>query len=308
MTLQQLEYILAVDQYRHFGKAAEHCNVTQPTLSAMIHKLEEELGVKLFDRTSQPISPTFIGERIIKQARYVLIQTEHIKEIVTEEQSSMTGTFRLGILPTIAPYLLPRFYPKFIAKYPDLDVRVSEIKIEKIEQALAAGELDAAIVATEPINSNLQRDVLFYEEFYGYVATTEPLFKHESIKTSDITGDRLWLLDEGHCFRDQLVKFCNLKAVQDSRLAYNLGSMETFMRMVESGQGITFIPQLALDQLNSCQKELVRPFAIPRPTRQINLITNKDFVRYTLLKLLKETILQNIPKTLQTLNNTQYLV
>ncbi len=308
MTLQQLEYILAVDQHRHFGKAAEHCNVTQPTLSAMIHKLEEELGVKLFDRTSQPISPTFIGERIIKQARYVLIQTEHIKEIVTEEQSSMTGTFRLGILPTIAPYLLPRFYPKFIAKYPDLDVRVSEIKIEKIEQALAAGELDAAIVATEPINSNLQRDVLFYEEFYGYVATTEPLFKHESIKTSDITGDRLWLLDEGHCFRDQLVKFCNLKAVQDSRLAYNLGSMETFMRMVESGQGITFIPQLALDQLNSCQKELVRPFAIPRPTRQINLITNKDFVRYTLLKLLKETILQNIPKTLQTLNNTQYLV
>ena len=148
MTLQQLEYILAVDRYRHFGKAAEACNVTQPTLSAMIGKLEEELNAKLFDRNQQPICPTPIGGQVISQARQVLQQADSIKDIVAEEKQSITGIFRVGILPTIAPYLLPRFFPQLMTKYPALDIRVREMKTHEIKEALIRGDIDAGILAT----------------------------------------------------------------------------------------------------------------------------------------------------------------
>ncbi|GAE17866.1 hydrogen peroxide-inducible genes activator [Bacteroides pyogenes] len=308
MTIQQLEYILAVDRFRHFARAAEHCRVTQPTLSAMIQKLEEELGVKLFDRTVQPVCPTAVGEKVIRQARVVLSQAAQVKEIISEEKQAVSGTFRLGVLPTIAPYLLPRFFPQLIEKYPELDIRVTEMKTHDILQALHAGELDAAIVASRSDDRMLREETLFYEQFYAYVSRGEALFKKELIRTADVTGERLWLLDEGHCFRDQLVKFCRMEAVKVSQMAYRLGSMETFMRMVESGKGITFIPELAFLQLTDEQRELVRPFAIPRPTREIVLVTDKDFIRISLLAVLKEEILAAVPKEMLSLQSAQYLL
>ena len=308
MTIQQLEYILAVDRFRHFARAAEHCRVTQPTLSAMIQKLEEELGVKLFDRTVQPVCPTAVGEKVIRQARVVLSQAAQVKEIISEEKQAVSGTFRLGVLPTIAPYLLPRFFPQLIEKYPELDIRVTEMKTHDILQALHAGELDAAIVASRSDDRMLREETLFYEQFYAYVSHGEALFKKELIRTADVTGERLWLLDEGHCFRDQLVKFCRMEAVKVSQMAYRLGSMETFMRMVESGKGITFIPELAFLQLTDEQRELVRPFAIPRPTREIVLVTDKDFIRISLLAVLKEEILAAVPKEMLSLQSAQYLL
>ncbi|MCF2708697.1 hydrogen peroxide-inducible genes activator [Bacteroides pyogenes] len=308
MTIQQLEYILAVDRFRHFARAAEHCRVTQPTLSAMIQKLEEELGVKLFDRTVQPVCPTAVGEKVIRQARVVLSQAAQVKEIISEEKQTVSGTFRLGVLPTIAPYLLPRFFPQLIEKYPELDIRVTEMKTHDILQALHAGELDAAIVASRSDDRMLREETLFYEQFYAYVSRGEALFKKELIRTADVTGERLWLLDEGHCFRDQLVKFCRMEAVKISQMAYRLGSMETFMRMVESGKGITFIPELAFLQLTDEQRELVRPFAIPRPTREIVLVTDKDFIRVSLLAVLKEEILAAVPKEMLSLQSAQYLL
>lgn len=308
MTIQQLEYILAVDRFRHFARAAEHCRVTQPTLSAMIQKLEEELGVKLFDRTVQPVCPTAVGEKVIRQARVVLSQAAQVKEIISEEKQTVSGTFRLGVLPTIAPYLLPRFFPQLIEKYPELDIRVTEMKTHDILQALHAGELDAAIVASRSDDRMLREETLFYEQFYAYVSRGEALFKKELIRTADVTGERLWLLDEGHCFRDQLVKFCRMEAVKISQMAYRLGSMETFMRMVESGKGITFIPELAFLQLTDEQRELVRPFAIPRPTREIVLVTDKDFIRISLLAVLKEEILAAVPKEMLSLQSAQYLL
>lgn len=308
MTIQQLEYVLAVDQFRHFARAAEHCRVTQPTLSAMIQKLEDELGVKLFDRTVQPVCPTVIGKKIIDQARVILAQTAQVKEIISEEKQSLAGVFRLGVLPTIAPYLLPRFFPQLMEKYPELDIRVTEMKTHDIQQALHSGDLDAAIIASKLEDVFLKEETLFYETFFGYVSQKEPLFKHEVIRTSDITGERLWLLDEGHCFRDQLVRFCQMETVKVNQMAYHLGSMETFMRMVESGKGITFIPELAVNQLSEGQKELVRPFAIPRPTRQIVLATNKEFIRHSLLCVLKEEILAAVPKEMRTLQSIQYLL
>lgn len=299
---------MAVDRFRHFARAAEHCRVTQPTLSAMIQKLEEELGVKLFDRAVQPVCPTAVGEKVIRQARVVLSQAAQVKEIISEEKQAVSGTFRLGVLPTIAPYLLPRFFPQLIEKYPELDIRVTEMKTHDILQALHAGELDAAIVASRSDDRMLREETLFYEQFYAYVSRGEALFKKELIRTTDVTGERLWLLDEGHCFRDQLVKFCRMEAVKVSQMAYRLGSMETFMRMVESGKGITFIPELAFLQLTDEQRELVRPFAIPRPTREIVLVTDKDFIRISLLAVLKEEILAAVPKEMLSLQSAQYLL
>ena len=308
MTLQQLEYILAVNQFRHFAKAAEYCRVTQPTLSAMIQKLEEELDTRIFDRSQQPVCPTPVGIHIIEQAQNILVQANRIKNIIEEEKHSLTGTFKLGILPTVAPYLLPRFFPQLMKKYPDLDIRVVEMKTNDIKKALQTGEIDAGIVASLAGMEELQQTPLFYEQFFVYVSRKDILFNSEVIRTSDLNGEQLWLLDEGHCFRDQLMRFCQMKSARASQLAYHLGSMETFMRMVESGKGVTFIPELAVLQLGDIQKELVRPFAIPCPTRQIVMLTNKNFIRHTLLEALTKEIKSSIPKEMLSLKATQAIV
>lgn len=308
MTLQQLEYILAVNQFRHFAKAAEYCRVTQPTLSAMIQKLEEELDTRIFDRSQQPVCPTPAGIHIIEQAQNILVQANRIKNIIEEEKHSLTGTFKLGILPTVAPYLLPRFFPQLMKKYPDLDIRVVEMKTNDIKKALQTGEIDAGIVASLAGMEELQQTPLFYEQFFAYVSREDALFNNEVIRTSDLNGEQLWLLDEGHCFRDQLVRFCQMKSARASQLAYHLGSMETFMRMVESGKGVTFIPELAVLQLGDAQKELVRSFAIPCPTRQVVLLTNKNFIRHTLLEVLVKEIKLSVPKEMLSLKATQAVV
>ena len=308
MTLQQLEYILAVNQFRHFAKAAEYCRVTQPTLSAMIQKLEEELDTRIFDRSQQPVCPTPVGIHIIEQAQNILVQANRIKNIIEEEKHSLTGIFKLGILPTVAPYLLPRFFPQLMKKYPDLDIRVVEMKTNDIKKALQTGEIDAGIVASLAGMEELQQTPLFYEQFFAYVSREDALFNNEVIRTSDLNGEQLWLLDEGHCFRGQLVRFCQMKSARASQLAYHLGSMETFMRMVESGKGVTFIPELAVLQLGDAQKELVRSFAIPCPTRQVVLLTNKNFIRHTLLEVLVKEIKLSVPKEMLSLKATQAVV
>lgn len=309
MTLQQLEYILAVERFRHFGRAAEHCNVTQPTLSAMIQKLEEELEVKIFDRGRTPIMPTSVGESILREARETLAQAARIKDIIGEEKQSVKGVFRVGILPTIAPYLLPRFFPAMAKKYPELDMRVMEMKTHEIKKALNEGEIDAGILAAIDGLGDFEQLHLIYEKYLGYVSRNDVLFDRDIIRTSDLASSKdLWLLNEGHCFRDSMVRFCQMKSAQTSRLAYNLGSMETFMRMVESGKGITFIPELASLQLSEPQKELIRPFAVPIPTRQLVLITNRNFIRKTLLEVLVKEVQASVPKDMWKLKGGQVVV
>ena len=281
---------------------------TKTTLSAMIQKLEEELDTRIFDRSQQPVCPTPVGILIIEQAQKILVQANRIKNIIEEEKHSLTGTFKLGILPTVAPYLLPRFFPQLMKKYPDLDIRVIEMKTNDIKKALQTGEIDAGIVASLAGMEELQQTPLFYEQFFVYVSRKDILFNSEVIRTSDLNGEQLWLLDEGHCFRDQLMRFCQMKSARASQLAYHLGSMETFMRMVESGKGVTFIPELAVLQLGDIQKELVRPFAIPCPTRQIVMLTNKNFIRHTLLEALTKEIKSSIPKEMLSLKATQAIV
>ena len=300
-----MEYVVAVDKYRHFVKAAEACGVTQPTLSALIQKLEAELDVKLFERSSQQVMPTAIGKVVVEQAWKVLNRARKLKDIVAEEKKSLMGTFRLGILPTIAPYLLPRFFPSLMRENPSLDIRVVEMKTAEIRRAIDRGEIDAAVMVDTGDLDDYVLTTLFYEQFLAYVSPSDQLSAKKSIKTSDLSNEFLWLLDEGHCFRDQLVKFCQLKAAKTSQSAYSLGSIETFMRIVENGQGVTFIPELASMQLTSTQKALVRPFAIPIPTREVVMATSKSFVRQSLLDMIAGQIRKSVPEKMLKLNNTE---
>lgn len=308
MTIQQLEYILAINKFRHFAKAAEYCRVTQPTLSMMVQKLEDELGVKLFDRSSQPVRPTSAGMKVLEQAQRVLYQASLIKDIVTEEKESVRGSFRLAVLPTIAPYLLPRFLQHLAEEHKDLDIRIQEMQTAPTLSALLKGEIDAAIIANQPIESELQGHFLYYEEFFGYVSRNEPIFEKDKIRTTDINDERLWLLDEGHCFRDQLMRFCQREKARVNQAVYRFGSLETFMHMVESGYGMTFIPELATLQLSQEQQEMVRPFAIPKPTREIYFVTRKDFIRHSLSKILIEHIQEAVPKDMLRLRAGQKVV
>lgn len=308
MTLQQFEYIIAVDLLKSFTKAAEHCRVTQPTLSAMIQKLEEELDTRIFDRTQQPVRPTPVGTLIIKQAHEVIVQANHIKNLIAEEKNSFTGVFRLGILPTIAPYLLPRFVPQLMKKYPQLDLRMAEMKTSEIKKALLTGDIDAGILANLDGLDEYKMTGLFYEQFYAYVSRESELSKNSVVRTADLANEQLWLLDEGHCFRDQMVRFCQFKSAQASQLAYNLGSLETFMRMVESGKGVTFIPELAVMQLGESQKELAREFAIPKPTRHIVMLTNKNYIRQTLIEGIATEIKSSVPREMLSLRATQIAI
>ena len=293
---------MAVYRTRHFVKAAEACGVTQPTLSAMIQKLEAELDVK---RSSQQVMPTAIGKVVVEQAWKVLNRARKLKDIVAEQKKSLMGTFRLGILPTIAPYLLPRFFPSLMRENPSLDIRVVEMKTAEIRRAIDRGEIDAAVMVDTGDLDDYVLTTLFYEQFLAYVSPSDQLSAKKSIKTSDLSNEFLWLLDEGHCFRDQLVKFCQLKAAKTSQSAYSLGSIETFMRIVENGQGVTFIPELASMQLTSTQKALVRPFAIPIPTREVVMATSKSFVRQSLLDMIAGQIRKSVPEKMLKLNNTE---
>lgn len=308
MTLQQLEYIVAVYQMRHFSKAAEMCRVTQPTLSSMVQKLEDELDVKIFDRSTQPVTPTPVGHTIIEQAWKVILRARRIKGIAAEAKKATDGTFRIGILPTIAPYLLPRFLPQLISEHPEMNIHVIEMKTEEMKRALARGEIDAGIaVAIEGLD-HLVQTPLFYEQFIAYVSRNDTLFDNKNIRIADLRDEFIWMLGEGHCFSNQLVKFCKLKGAQASERTYSLGSIETYMRMVENGKGITFIPELALLQLTESQRELVRPFAIPIPTRHVVMLSTKFFVRKTALDIIINKILSSVPQNMLTLNNTEQRV
>ena len=287
MTLQQLEYVVALADHGQFLKAAEACDVTQPTLSSMIQKLEEELGAKLFDRRSKPVVPTVVGRIVVEQARELLNGARRLREQVDEQQSSVCGEFSVAVLPTIAP------------------LQISEMKTADVKRALLKGEIDAAIVAQLSELEEFNADTLFFEQYFVYASPSSELHDRDSIRTADLREVPLWLLDEGHCFRDQLVSFCHLKSARRSQRSYHLGSIETFMRMVESGLGATFIPELSTFQLSEEQKRLVRPFAVPVPTREIVLLTAQDFVRESMRRLLVDEIRAAVPPSMHRLTHAQ---
>lgn len=298
MTFTQLEYIVAIDTYRHFAGAAEKCFVTQPTLSMQVHKLETELGTKIFDRSKQPVLPTAAGAEIIEQARKVLAERNVLQDIVEAKKDSFRGELRVGVIPTLAPYLLPLFIPAFTKSYPHVKLIISEFTTAQVITQLREGRIDAGILATPLSEKGIKEDVLFYEEMVAYISRKNAAYKKRYVLPKDIDPDKLWLLEEGHCFRSQMLALCELRKAshEGSNFEYEAGSVETLRRMVELNDGITILPELSTMGMMQKQKELIRVFKHPAPVREISIVTHRDFVKKRLVDVLKKTILASLPE------------
>ena len=300
MTLVQLEYIIAVDTYRSFVQAAERCFVTQPTLSMQVQKLEDFLNIKIFDRSKQPVIPTEIGAQVIAQARIILQENKKIKEIISSQEKDVIGDLKIGIIPTIAPYLLPEVIALMLQKYPDLKLLIWEYTTEDIIHHLKTGVIDCGILATPLADANISETPLYYENFVSYISKNSKLFKKKSIDANDLEDENIWLLNEGHCMRSQVLNIC--RSTKDNRLqslTYNTGSVETLIRMVDINDGATLLPELAIAELTTKQLSKVRYFKSPEPVREISLVTHKNFIKKRMLNALKEEILAIIPKAMK---------
>lgn len=300
MTLVQLEYIVALDTYRSFVLAAEKCFVTQPTLSMQIQKLEETLGVKIFDRSRQPVSPTEMGSQIIEQARTVLLESQRIREVISNQATEVAGELKVAVIPTVAPYLLPKVIIAMMSKHPHLKLTIEEQTTEQITHNLKNGTVDCALMATPLLDGHLIETPLYYENFVAYVSKNSALYKDKEIKSEDLITENLWLLNEGHCLRNQVMSFCKIKKPHASvNFEYNTGSIETLIKMVDLNSGVTILPELALQDLSEKQLLKVRAFKDVDPAREISLVTQKNFIKRKLIQTLKEEILDSLPKKIK---------
>lgn len=300
MTLQQLEYIVAIDTYQSFSAAAEHCFVTQPSLSAMVLKLESELGIKLFDRSKQPVMATLPGATLIAQARLVLREAERLRQLAKDQHEGVNGMLRLGIIPTMAPYLLPLFLRPFSAQFPEVQLHIIELTTDEIIRQLRKDQLDAGIMATPLGDAQLQEDPLFLEEFFVYAPKESSILDKRYLIADDIDVNRLVLLEEGHCIRTQVINLCALQKVHSvvSNIAYEAGSLETLRRLVENHAGITILPELALLDLDEERMKFVRFFKSPAPVREVSLVTHRAYTKRRIVEALKQTILTHLPPQL----------
>ena len=299
MTITQLEYIIAVEKYRHFGKAAEHCGVTQPTLSMQIQKLEEEWKVNLFDRTRKPIVPTQIGTRVVTQAKIVLQESKRIEDILQLTRGVFQGTFRIGIIPTISPYLLHRIVTPFQKAYPDVQCIFQEAHTDRLVQMVRDDVVDVAILATPLDESGVTEIPLYYEPFMAFIHPNHRLAKEAFVLNSELRLEDMLLLSEGHCFRNSVLNMCDAKRNgSDHKLTLETGNFETLIRLVRAGHGMTLIPYLMAIDLSEEDRKWVRPIAEPRPIREIGLLHAKSQLKTQLIKALADVIRANVPERL----------
>ena len=278
MTLTQLSYIVAVNKYRHFATAAQHIYITQPTLSMQIQKLEDELGVLIFDRSKSPVVPTAIGD------------------------GNLTGSFRVGIIPTIAPYLVPLFLKPFTEAHPNVKLIFEEALTSDVIKGLNEDHFDVGIIATST-NQHIYEHELFSEPFLGYLSPGHEFSKKEKLCIDDLYSQNLWLLNEGHCFRDQTIKLC--KQTNDKRsnsnISFESGNLETLKRLVEKDFGITLMPYLAMqDHDTRCANGVIKEFMEPVPTRKIRLVYSREFLKKNIVTAFVDTIKNSIPEELKT--------
>jgi LysR family hydrogen peroxide-inducible transcriptional activator len=305
VTLIQLKYIVAVDTYRHFATAAEHCFVTQPTLSMQIAKLEKELDLLIFDRSKHPVAPTPAGARILEQARTILRETERLEELVKQSKGQKSGVFWLGIIPTVSPSLVPRFLRAFTHKYPEIHLRIEELQTEQILEKIDRNELDAGIMATPLHVPHMVELPLYYEPFMAYIPQGHRLENEEFILHSELNADDLLVLRSGHCFRNQVLELCGTDArnrINDlEKFGFESGNFETIMRLARQGFGMTLIPYLTALDLSEEERRFVKPLDQPQPTREISLVYPKTLVKTAIAHLLAEEIQHHVPKKLLTL-------
>lgn len=302
MTLSQLRYAVAVDSHRHFGRAADACFVTQPTLSTQIQKLEDELDARLFDRSRKPVAVTPLGEAVLEQARRVLREADRVPELVREAAGRVEGTLRLGLLPTLAPYLLPRLLPAFTDAYPDVRLVLEELRTDAIVDGLRTDRLDAGLVAEDVADNHLQERPLFDEPFVAYVGVGHRLAERVRVTSDDVKRDDLWLLSRGHCFRDQAVQVCGDEPDDAQPVDLESGSLETLRTLVEHHGGMTLLPMLAVTN-RTLDGGHVLPFERPAPTRTVRLATRRTQLKQRLLDALVDRIRTALPDTVDVIGN-----
>ena len=293
MTLQQMEYIVAVDKYRHFVRAAESCNVTQSTLSSLIQKLEAELDVTIFDRTQHPVAPTPIGEEIIAQARVILYNSSQMSELVASHKGCAVGDIRLGTVSTIAPFILPQMFRYMSDHHSDIHLHAEEARAETIKQKLLRAELDIAILPTPVADDALLDIPIFRERYYAYVSPEDTLYSKERLITGELTSENIWMLGESYCPNTGQFPFCI--SDMNNISIYVAGSIETLMRIVDHNGGYTIIPELQLPLIDTVRRANVRELVEPTPGREIAFVVRKDFVKERMINILAEAIKSIIP-------------
>ena len=301
MTLTELRYIVAVARERHFGRAAEACFVSQPTLSVAVKKLEEELGVALFERGPGEVSVTPPGQRIVEQAQRVLEEASRIKEIAVAGRDPLAGALRLGAIYTIGPYLLPKLIPILRKNAPSMQLLIQENFTHRLGEALKNGEVDAILIALPFDEPGVVTRALYDEPFMVAVPKGHPWEGRKRVTSEELTNESLLLLGEGHCFRDQVLELCHtVRSRERSGLARTVegGSLETIRQMVAGGVGVTVLPATSVNA-GGVQSDLIRilPFARPTPERRVGLAWRRSFPRPEAIEMLRKSILAcNLPQ------------
>jgi len=299
VTLTQLEYVLAINQYRHFAKAAKACHVAQPTLSLQLQKLEMSLDVIIFDRSKNPIIPTKTGEALIKQASVVLKEARLFEKIAKEKKDELSGPFKLSVIPTLAPYVIPLFLEKFSEKYPKVEVHISENETKEIIELLENDKIDAGLLVTPLGKDSFIERVLFYEPFYLYTSTSHPYYKLQKVKEQNIKDPNLWVLQDGHCFRNQVLNICQISKLQkdtNKRIHFESGSLETIKKLVNYGSGYTLLPYLSTLDISEQRKGQLKEFLSPVPTREVSLVHSRTFLKEPIIDALEKDIINFLPK------------
>ncbi|MBV2208296.1 MAG: DNA-binding transcriptional regulator OxyR [Thermomonas sp.] len=290
MNLRDLKYLVTLADLRHFGKAAEACFVSQPTLSTQIMKLEEELGVALFERAPRKVMLTAAGQDVVQRARRIVAEVDELKEAARRSQDPASGTLRLGAFPTLAPYLLPHVVPQLREQFPKLELLLVEEKSDVLLQRLREGKIDAALLALPVHDEQLHAELLFEEPFLLAAPSQHPLAHQPHLSTRDLSDETLLLLEDGHCLRDQALDVCRLSGAQE-KSGFRATSLETLRQMVAAGVGVTLLPQLAVHPSipQPTGVQLVT-FAAPTPSRKIALVWRKSSAMNAFLKQLADTI------------------
>jgi LysR family hydrogen peroxide-inducible transcriptional activator len=291
MTISQLKYVLAVAEYQNFTVASEHSFVTQPTLSMQIQKLEDELEIKIFNRSKKPIQLTEIGAKIVEQAKIIVDESNRITDIVDQQKGYIGGEFKLGIIPTVMPSLLPMFLKTFVKKYPKVNLVIEELTTEEIVKKLTEGHIDAAIASTPLENEAIKERVLYYEPFVGFIPENHRLYNQKTIDPNDLELSDILLLEDGHCFKASVLNLC--KAFKnDSSAHFHLesGSFSTLIKLSKENMGMTLLPYLHTLDLNELDQKHLREFNSPAPAREISLIYHKSQLKIQLIESLKNVI------------------
>jgi len=291
MTITQLKYVLVVAEYKNFTKAAEKTFVTQPTLSMQIQKLEEELDILIFDRSTKPLKLTAIGEKIIAQARKIVAEAERMQDVVDQEKGFVGGEFKLGIIPTIMPTLLPMFLKTFAKRHPKVQLKIEELNTEDIIKKLSEGHLDAAIAATPLQTDFIKERVIYFEPFVGYITENHRLFNTKELTIEDLDLDDILLLEDGHCFRDGVINLC--KASKNSnadKFQLESGSFETLIKLANEGLGMTLLPYLHTLDIKESEQKNLKHFVSPSPAREVSIIQNKSELKPQIVNALYDVI------------------